>query len=99
MEVSSTSMNAARATDAAISHGFTLGFQTACRSTLGFCICVGRAPAPDPLPEAAGPEGGAGNVVSIADNSFLLGDLEHCFEQEPRSCGVRRIRESGVLLS
>src|SRR5579872_7138575 len=46
MEVSSTSMNAARATVAAMSHGLTLGFQPANSPTFGFWTVVACAVPP-----------------------------------------------------
>jgi hypothetical protein len=60
MEVSSTSMNAASATVAAISQGFTLGFQGAYSTGLGLSIRLTGAVAP------------AGGAVCSSGKNFLL---------------------------
>ena len=78
MEVSSTSIKAARATVMAMNQGLTRGFQFACGKRSGeksgLTADAGGSFAPViPRPPAiAEPDGGAGSVVSAADNSRLL---------------------------
>ena len=65
MEVSRTSMKAASATVAAISHGFTRGFHAVCASAFGFCTVVAEAAA----------RGIGGSVCNSGKNSLLTGLL------------------------